>query len=151
MEEIYIRHGSTEDGKAIGETWSGHAVHVKTDAAPGDYVRARIESAGPHVLYAGEPRQLRAEGPSAGTRIARRQRLVVCGPTASGKSDLSDALAERLTEAEGRHVPTLAVDSMQVYRELPMITNQARGRPAELVGIVSVTEEWTRGQTQGVR
>jgi tRNA-2-methylthio-N6-dimethylallyladenosine synthase len=54
-EEIYIRHGSTEDGKAIGETWSGHAVHVKTDAAPGEYVRARIESAGPHVLYAGEP------------------------------------------------------------------------------------------------
>ena len=55
VEEIYIRHGSTEDGKVIGETWSGHAVHVNTDAAPGDYVRARIESAGPHVLYAGEP------------------------------------------------------------------------------------------------
>jgi tRNA dimethylallyltransferase len=35
------------------------------------------------------------------------------------------------------------VDSMQVYRELPVITNQARRRPAELVGIVSVTEEWT--------
>ena len=32
---------------------------------------------------------------------------------------------------------------MQVYRELPTITNQARRRPAELVGIVSVTEEWT--------
>jgi tRNA dimethylallyltransferase len=32
---------------------------------------------------------------------------------------------------------------MQVYRELPMITNQARRRPAELVGIVSVTEDWT--------
>jgi tRNA-2-methylthio-N6-dimethylallyladenosine synthase len=55
VEEIYIRHGSTEDGKAIGETWSGHAVHVNTDVAPGNYVRARIESAGPHVLYAGEP------------------------------------------------------------------------------------------------
>jgi tRNA-2-methylthio-N6-dimethylallyladenosine synthase len=55
VEEIYIRHGGTEDGKAIGETWSGHAVHVDTDAAPGNYVKARIESAGPHVLYAGEP------------------------------------------------------------------------------------------------
>jgi tRNA-2-methylthio-N6-dimethylallyladenosine synthase len=54
-EEIYIRHGATEDGKAIGETWSGHAVHVRTDAAPGEYVKARIESAGPHVLYAGDP------------------------------------------------------------------------------------------------
>ena len=54
LEEIYIRHGSTEDGRAIGETWSGHAVHVGTDARPGEYVRARIGSAGPHVLYAGE-------------------------------------------------------------------------------------------------
>ncbi len=52
MEEIFIRHGATEDGKAIGETWSGHAVHVHTDAAPGTYVTATIESAGPHVLYA---------------------------------------------------------------------------------------------------
>src|SRR5919206_462274 len=55
LEEVYIRHGSTEDGKAIGETWSGHAVHVRTDARPGEYVKARIESAGPHVLYAGDP------------------------------------------------------------------------------------------------
>jgi tRNA dimethylallyltransferase len=73
----------------------------------------------------------------------KKSALVVCGPTAGGKSELSDTFAERLTEAQGRHVPTLAVDSMQVYRELPVITNQARRRPAELVGIVSVTEEWT--------
>jgi tRNA dimethylallyltransferase len=79
-------------------------------------------------------------------RLAQNRKktaLVVCGPTAGGKSELSDTFAERLTEAQGRHVPTLAVDSMQVYRELPVITNQARRRPAELVGIVSVTEEWT--------
>jgi tRNA-2-methylthio-N6-dimethylallyladenosine synthase len=55
VEEIYVRHGRSDSGKAIGETWSGHAVHVDTDARPGEYVRARIESAGPHVLYAGEP------------------------------------------------------------------------------------------------
>jgi tRNA dimethylallyltransferase len=68
---------------------------------------------------------------------------VVCGPTASGKSDLCDALAERLTQMYGLYAPTLVVDSMQVYKELPVITNQARRRPAELVSIVSVTEEWT--------
>jgi tRNA dimethylallyltransferase len=73
----------------------------------------------------------------------KKSALVVCGPTAGGKSELSDTFAERLTQSQGRHVPTLAVDSMQVYRELPVITNQARSRPAELVGIVSVTEEWT--------
>ena len=68
---------------------------------------------------------------------------MVCGPTASGKSEVSDALADKLTEEHGALVPTLVVDSMQVYREIPTITNQARRRPAELVGIVSVTEEWT--------
>jgi tRNA-2-methylthio-N6-dimethylallyladenosine synthase len=55
VEEIYIRHGRTGDGKAVGETWSGHAVHVPTDAQPGRYVSAKIDGAGPHVLYAGEP------------------------------------------------------------------------------------------------
>ena len=38
---------------------------------------------------------------------------------------------------------TIVVDSMQVYREIPLITNQARARSAELVGVVSVAEEWT--------
>jgi tRNA-2-methylthio-N6-dimethylallyladenosine synthase len=56
VEEIYIRHGRNgEEGKAIGETWSGHAVHVSTDARPGSYVTAKIEAAGPHVLYASDP------------------------------------------------------------------------------------------------
>jgi tRNA-2-methylthio-N6-dimethylallyladenosine synthase len=54
LEDVYVRHGSTGDGKAIGETWSGHAVHLKTEARPGAYVKARIASAGPHVLYAVE-------------------------------------------------------------------------------------------------
>ena len=40
-------------------------------------------------------------------------------------------------------MPTLVVDSMQVYREIPKTTNQRRARPAELVGIASVEEEWT--------
>ncbi|MCA1719487.1 MAG: hypothetical protein LC781_22580 [Actinobacteria bacterium] len=66
---------------------------------------------------------------------------MVCGPTASGKSELSDALAERMTAEIGARVPTLVVDSMQVYREIPTITNQARRRPAELISIVSVVEE----------
>jgi tRNA dimethylallyltransferase len=68
---------------------------------------------------------------------------VVCGPTASGKSEVSDALADVLTEEHRAFVPTLVVDSLQVYHEIPTITNQARRRPAELVGIVSVAEEWT--------
>jgi tRNA dimethylallyltransferase len=75
--------------------------------------------------------------------MAGKKALVVCGPTGGGKSDLSDAFAEALSLEHGAFVPTLVVDSMQVYREIPVITNQARRRPAELVGIVPVTEEWT--------
>lgn len=35
---------------------------------------------------------------------------------------------------------------MQVYRELPVVTNQHRERSAELIGVVSVAEEWTVGR-----
>ncbi|PLS85941.1 MAG: hypothetical protein CYG60_09890 [Actinobacteria bacterium] len=77
-----------------------------------------------------------------GESTAKRA-LVVCGPTAAGKSFLADGLASALSEARGDWVPTLVVDSMQVYREIPETTNQRRERPAELVGISSVEDEWT--------
>lgn len=72
-----------------------------------------------------------------------RKAIVVCGPTAAGKSTLVDEFAKRLSDLCGAHVPAVVIDSMQVYEEIPLITNQARKRPAELVGIVSVAEEWT--------
>lgn len=72
-----------------------------------------------------------------------RSAVVVCGPTASGKTGLSDEVAAYLSGAGSSWVPTLVVDSMQVYTELPTITNQGRERPAELVGITSVTDEWS--------
>jgi tRNA dimethylallyltransferase len=68
---------------------------------------------------------------------------VVCGPTAAGKSELADALADAISEELGDPVPTIVVDSMQVYGGLERISNQARRRPAELVGVVPVTERWT--------
>ena len=68
---------------------------------------------------------------------------MVCGPTATGKSMLSDTLAEKLSRSCDEWVTTLVVDSMQVYKEIPTLTNQARKRPAELASIVSVGEEWT--------
>ena len=72
-----------------------------------------------------------------------RSALVVCGPTAAGKSSLADMSAGELSALYGAWATTIVVDSMQVYREIPAITNQARARPAEMVGIVSVAEEWT--------
>ena len=80
---------------------------------------------------------MEGEGP------ARGRSLVICGPTAAGKSSLVDRVAATLSDALGQWVPTLVVDSMQVYKEIPKTTNQARERPAELVGVVSVEDEWT--------
>lgn len=68
---------------------------------------------------------------------------MVCGPTAAGKSEMADGFAERLSEAFGAWAPVLVVDSMQVYFEIPIMTNQARRRPAGMVGVVPVAEEWT--------
>lgn len=56
---------------------------------------------------------------------------------------MSDEIAGILSEVRGSWVPTIVVDSMQVYREIPRITNQERERPAELVSVTSVTDEWT--------
>jgi tRNA dimethylallyltransferase len=52
--------------------------------------------------------------------------LAIFGPTASGKTAVAQALAERIP------AELVSADSMQVYRGLPILTNQA---PARLVGI----------------
>jgi tRNA dimethylallyltransferase len=54
--------------------------------------------------------------------------LAIFGPTASGKSAVADAIAER-TPAE-----VVSADAMQAYRGLPIITNQPE-RPARVVGV----------------
>ena len=52
----------------------------------------------------------------------------IFGPTASGKTDVAEALADR-TGAE-----LVSADAMQVYRGLPILTNQSE-RPTRLLGI----------------
>jgi tRNA dimethylallyltransferase len=48
-----------------------------------------------------------------------------------------------ITGIHGAPATTVVIDSMQVYREIPIISNQTRSRPAELTGIVSIAESWT--------
>jgi tRNA dimethylallyltransferase len=64
--------------------------------------------------------------------------FAVFGPTASGKSAVAEALADRL----GTEV--VSADAMQVYRGLPILTNQPE-RPTRLVGIRDLGEEMTVG------
>jgi tRNA dimethylallyltransferase len=80
--------------------------------------------------------------------VARHQvtcAILIAGPTASGKSAAALALAERLRGT------VINADSMQVYRELPILTarptigDEARA-PHRLYGIVSAGDAYSVGQ-----
>jgi tRNA dimethylallyltransferase len=60
------------------------------------------------------------------------QVLGIFGPTASGKSAVGEAVAERIP------AELVSADSTQVYRGLPLLTNQS---PAHLVGIWGLDHE----------
>ena len=65
--------------------------------------------------------------------------LAIFGPTASGKSDVAEALAERIP------AELVSADAMQVYRELPILTNRSR-YPTRLVAIWSLDQDASVGK-----
>jgi tRNA dimethylallyltransferase len=82
---------------------------------------------------------------SAATMQAARGVIVVAGPTASGKSAAALAIAE---EFRGT---VINADSMQVYRELPVLTAQPAAAdmarvPHRLYGVLSADERCTVGR-----
>jgi tRNA dimethylallyltransferase len=60
--------------------------------------------------------------------------IAIFGPTASGKTAVAEEIA--------RQIPAelVSADAMQVYRGLPLLTNQSE-HPARLVGILGLDEE----------
>jgi tRNA dimethylallyltransferase len=71
--------------------------------------------------------------------LARTEVIAVFGPTASGKSAVAEATAARL-ETE-----VVSVDALQVYRGLPILTNQPTDA-TRLVAIRSPDEQMTVGE-----
>lgn len=72
--------------------------------------------------------------------------LAIFGPTAIGKTAIAIAVAEQL-RARGEDPVAVSVDSMQVYRELPILTGVAdaeqRGQlEHRLIGHVSVADKY---------
>jgi tRNA dimethylallyltransferase len=65
--------------------------------------------------------------------------IAIFGPTASGKSTVAELLADRL----GTDV--VSADALQVYRGLPVLTNQPE-RPTRLVAIRALDEEMSVGE-----
>jgi tRNA dimethylallyltransferase len=70
--------------------------------------------------------------------LAPAEVVAIFGPTASGKSAVAEAVADRL----GTEV--VSTDAMQVYRGLPILTNQPK-RPTRLVAVRSLAEEMSLG------
>jgi tRNA dimethylallyltransferase len=66
--------------------------------------------------------------------------LAVFGPTASGKTAVAEAIAARIP------AELVSADSMQVYRGLPILTNQDGG--ARLVGIWALDHDASVGEYQ---
>ena len=63
--------------------------------------------------------------------------IAIFGPTASGKSAVAAAVAARIG------AELVSADAMQVYRDLPILTNQS---PARLVGIWPLDHEASVGE-----
>ena len=79
------------------------------------------------------------------TRLAGRRSqptrpsvLAIFGPTASGKTAVAEAIAERIP------AELVSADSMQVYRGLPILTNQDAS--ARLVSIWPLDRQGTVGE-----
>ena len=65
---------------------------------------------------------------------SRPRVIAIFGPTASGKTDVAEALADRV----GGEL--VSADAMQMYRGLPILTNQSP-RPTRLVAIWPLSHE----------
>jgi tRNA dimethylallyltransferase len=63
----------------------------------------------------------------------------IFGPTASGKSAVAEAIAGRIP------AELVSADAMQVYRDLPLLTNQST-HPSRLVGIWGLEHEASVGE-----
>jgi tRNA dimethylallyltransferase len=76
---------------------------------------------------------------SAPARASVADVIAIFGPTASGKSAVAEALAERIPAR------LISADAMQVYRGVPILTNQSES-PTELVGIWDLEHEASVGE-----
>jgi tRNA dimethylallyltransferase len=65
--------------------------------------------------------------------------IAVFGPTGSGKTEIAEAIADRIPAR------LISADAMQVYRGLPILTNQTV-RPTELVGIWELEHDASVGE-----
>ena len=67
--------------------------------------------------------------------------LAIFGPTASGKTDVAEAIADRIP------AEVVSADAMQAYRGLPILTNQSE-RSTALVGVWPLSHDGSLAEYQ---
>ncbi|MBA2614597.1 MAG: tRNA (adenosine(37)-N6)-dimethylallyltransferase MiaA [Actinobacteria bacterium] len=88
-----------------------------------------------------QPRSAAVRRPSSPRSSFPFRVVAIFGPTASGKSDVAAALAERIP------ADVISADAMQAYRGLPILTNQDE-RHTQLVGIWPLDHEGSVAEYQ---
>src|SRR5215510_12393025 len=81
------------------------------------------------------------DGGGGGSEREPKEVVAVFGPTASGKSEVAEALADRLA------TEVVSADAMQAYQGLPLLTNQP-ARPTRLVAIWPLDHEGSVAEDQ---
>ena len=144
-----VRDGSTED-RTERERQGGEkaaipvlaALPVVSSTNQGTATVARTFPASETVLAATRARRGGAPRVSADMDAAYPGLVVaIFGPTASGKSEVAEALAARLPSE------LVSADAMQVYRGLPILTNQSP-HPTRLVAIWPLSHDASVGEYQ---
>ena len=138
VDDVERHRGSL--GRRLTARVSGHALRHALDTA-----RRAMRALSPtRVESGGAPRRQKRlclpRHSAAGGAVSGFV-LAIFGPTASGKTAVAEALADRV-DAE-----LVSADAMQVYRGLPILTNQSE-RPTRLVGIWPLDHEGSVGEYQ---
>src|SRR5262249_29999151 len=127
------RRGAAQAAPAVRHGRPDHAGRPRGARAP-----SRDDSRLPGRRRGGRARA--RPRPRAPARVSASV-IAIFGPTASGKSAVAEELAARIP------AELVSADSMQVYRGLPILTNQS-AHPTRLVGIWELDHEASVGEYQ---
>jgi tRNA dimethylallyltransferase len=132
------RRAADQAARRAADRDAGHAADRDAPETAGRQVSHAAVRATAAAHRAAGPTGVPAD-PTAGSDAGHlREVIAIFGPTASGKSAVAEAVADRL----GTEV--VSADAMQVYRGLPILTNQP-SRPTRLVAIRALDEEMSVG------
>lgn len=149
-----------KNGFAFGKTSTQKTVRLTAqNLKTGDLIKAIITEASPWGLIGKQTKNLPPENNTISAANSASKIIVVCGQTATGKSDLAVALARQLNSPlyqkkfglNGAEI--ISADSRQVYRGLDLgsgkiTAKEMRGIPHYLLDVASPRRRFSAAQYQ---